>query len=94
MEILVNLKKKLKDFSLDIEWHIGNEIAVLFGFSGAGKSMTLQMIAGLFMPDEGHVRIGSVTVFDSSKRIKHITTEKKSGICFSGSCFISTYDCP
>jgi len=82
MEILVNLKKKLKDFSLDIEWHIGNEIAVLFGFSGAGKSMTLQMMAGLFMPDEGHVRIGSVTVFDSSKRINISPQKRKVGYVF------------
>jgi len=44
--------------------------------------MTLQMIAGLFMPDEGHVRIGSVTVFDSSKRINISPQKRKVGYVF------------
>jgi molybdate transport system ATP-binding protein len=40
MGLHVRLQKKVNGFALDIEWQIGNELAVLFGFSGAGKSMT------------------------------------------------------
>ena len=32
-----------------------NELAVLFGYSGAGKSLTLQLIAGLLKPDAGRI---------------------------------------
>jgi|GEM_PF-5021669 len=31
--------------------------AVLFGYPGAGKSMTLQIIAGLMTADEGLIRV-------------------------------------
>jgi molybdate transport system ATP-binding protein len=67
MGLSLHLKKKVKGFALDVAWEIKNELAVLFGYSGAGKSMTLQLIAGLLIPDDGFVRIGSTTMFDGSK---------------------------
>ena len=57
MGLHVNLQKKVNRFSLDIELEICNEPAVLFEFSGAGKSMTLQLIAGLIKPDSGVIRL-------------------------------------
>jgi molybdate transport system ATP-binding protein len=66
MEIFVRLKKAIAGFSLDVEWEMDNEIAVLFGFSGSGKTMTFQMIAGLTMPEEGLVRFGGSTFYDSA----------------------------
>ncbi|MBA4372348.1 MAG: ABC transporter ATP-binding protein [Thermodesulfovibrio sp.] len=66
MGLQVSLKKKLNGFSLDIDWAIGNELAVLFGFSGAGKSMTLQLIAGLLKPEEGRVSLDDVVYYDST----------------------------
>jgi molybdate transport system ATP-binding protein len=66
MGLQVRLQKKANGFALDIEWQIGNELAVLFGFSGAGKSMTLQLIAGLMKPDKGHVSLDDIVYFDSS----------------------------
>jgi molybdate transport system ATP-binding protein len=65
MGLYINLQKKVNGFSLDIEWEIGHEPAVLFGFSGAGKSMTLQLIAGLIKPDSGVVRLDDTLYFDS-----------------------------
>lgn len=69
MGLAVALKKRVKGFSLDVEWAIGSELAVLFGPSGAGKSMTLQMIAGLMTPDEGRVAIDGTVMFSSAGRI-------------------------
>ncbi|MGC2062943.1 MAG: ATP-binding cassette domain-containing protein [Thermodesulfovibrionales bacterium] len=66
MGLQVSLKKTLNGFGLDVDWEIGNELAVLFGFSGAGKSMTLQLIAGLMKPDKGRVSIETAVYFDSS----------------------------
>src|SRR5208282_403530 len=65
MGLSVQLKKKIGGFSLDVAWEIGDELAVLFGYSGSGKSMTLQMITGLIRPDEGFVRDDSKIFFDS-----------------------------
>ena len=69
MGLSLHLKKKVKGFNLDVAWEIKNELAVLLGYSGAGKSMTLHLIAGLLIPDDGFVQIGSTTMFDGSKRI-------------------------
>lgn len=66
MGLQVSLKKTVNSFSLDIGWEIGNELVVLFGFSGAGKSMTLQMIAGLMKPDKGRVSLDDTAYYDSS----------------------------
>jgi len=68
MSLYVNLQKKVNGFSLDIEWKIGNESAALFGFSGAGKTMTLQMIAGLIKPDSGTIRLDDTLYFDSKSK--------------------------
>jgi molybdate transport system ATP-binding protein len=77
MGLSVNLKKKVNGFALDVKWEMGKELAVLFGYSGAGKSMTLQLIAGLMKPDEGLIRSGEKTFFDSSSNI-NIPPQKRS----------------
>lgn len=66
MGLQARLQRYINGFSLDVEWQIGNELAVLFGFSGAGKSMTLLLIAGLMNPDMGLVRLDKMIYFDSS----------------------------
>jgi molybdate transport system ATP-binding protein len=64
----VQLAKKFQGFELDVSWCIGNELAVLFGYSGSGKSLTLRMIAGLVRPDSGRVVLNGQVVFDSQTR--------------------------
>ncbi|MFZ5997541.1 MAG: ABC transporter ATP-binding protein [Nitrospirota bacterium] len=82
MGLSVQFKKKVNGFTLDVAWEIGNELAVLFGYSGAGKSMTLQMIAGLLMPDEGVIRIDTTTMFDSSSKINVPPQQRHVGYVF------------
>jgi molybdate transport system ATP-binding protein len=67
--ISVKLKKKVNGFSLDAEWEIGDELAVLFGCSGSGKSMSLQLVSGLLKPDQGFVCVNGKTYFDSFRGI-------------------------
>jgi molybdate transport system ATP-binding protein len=61
----VRLVKRLPGFDLDVSWSIGNELAVLFGYSGSGKSLTLRMIAGLVKPDSGRIVLNDQVAFDS-----------------------------
>ena len=82
MGLSVHLKKKVKGFNLDVAWEIDNELTVLFGYSGAGKTMTLQMIAGLLIPDDGFVRIGNTTMFDSDKGINVPSQKRHLGYVF------------
>ena len=56
-------------FHLNIELAADVPCLAFFGNSGSGKSLTLQAIAGLFTPQQGHVRLGGRTLFDSSRKI-------------------------
>ncbi len=73
MEIDVDIRKTLRSgkriFNLDIRFHSTSQRIVLYGPSGAGKSLTLKAIAGLITPDEGHIRLGNVTLFDTQANI-------------------------
>jgi molybdate transport system ATP-binding protein len=82
MGLDVKLQKKVNGFVLDIEWQIGNELAVLFGFSGAGKSMTLQLIAGLMKADQGQISLDDVIYFDSSAGTNFPPQERPFGYVF------------
>jgi molybdate transport system ATP-binding protein len=82
MALQVRLQKKVNGFALDIEWQIGNDLAVLFGFSGAGKSMTLQLIAGLMKADKGQVSLDDVVYFDSSSGTDLPPQERPFGYVF------------
>src|SRR5271169_3242923 len=77
MGLSVKVIKIVNSFSLDAEWTIGNELAVLFGRSGAGKTLTLQMIAGLLSPDQGFIQLDESTFFDSSAG-KNLPPQKRS----------------
>jgi len=77
MGLSVKIVKKVEGFTLDVEWQIGNELAILFGYSGSGKSMTLQCIAGLMKPDEGSIRANGDLFFDHALRV-NVPPEKRS----------------
>lgn len=59
-----------------------HDLICLFGKSGAGKTTTLRMIAGLFTPDKGVIRIGDRTVFDSYKKINLPPQKRNVGYMF------------
>jgi molybdate transport system ATP-binding protein len=61
-----SVQKQLRDFTLDISLRVENgEILVLMGDNGAGKSTTLNILAGLVHPDTGKIRINGMVVCDA-----------------------------
>jgi molybdate transport system ATP-binding protein len=82
MGLAVTAKKTVHGFTLDIAWEIGNELAVLFGYSGAGKSMTLQLLAGLMKPDKGSIVLNGRTLFNSVSRVDLSPQERSFGYVF------------
>ena len=73
MPLKVNIKKSFKDskkpFQLDCAFEAENELVVFFGPSGAGKTATLQCLAGLNKPDSGNISVNGDTFYDSEKKI-------------------------
>ena len=65
-ELNKQLRHKDRHFDLHIACRSEARKLVLFGPSGAGKTWTLKMIAGLLKPDSGHARIAGETLFDSA----------------------------
>lgn len=67
--LCVDIKKRLADFTLHINFKVENDILVLFGHSGCGKTTTLRCIAGLLMPDEGTIIHDGKVLFSSKSKI-------------------------
>ena len=55
--IHIDITLTLGDFRLAPRLQVGPGITVLFGQSGAGKTLTLEAIAGLLTPDRGRIAI-------------------------------------
>lgn len=51
-------------FTLDVKFEAGNELVVLFGRSGSGKTTALQCISGLLKPDRGTIHVNGRVFFD------------------------------
>ncbi len=60
---------RLGSFSCEASLEARDEIVVLFGHSGAGKSVTLQAIAGLLKPERGRITIDGRAVYDSARAV-------------------------
>lgn len=66
----VAARRRLGEFLLDVAFHGPEDgVTVLFGSSGAGKSATLAIIAGLAQSDEALVSIGDRVLTDTQKRL-------------------------
>jgi len=62
-------KKKWDRFHLDIAFQMNEGLTVLFGASGAGKTTTLRLIAGLLPPDDGHLELNEAILFNAAQGI-------------------------
>ena len=82
MSLSVNIKKRLGDFLLEVNFEAENEVLGLLGASGCGKSVTLRCIAGIIKPDEGHIELDGKVFFDSKKRICLPPQERRVGYLF------------
>lgn len=76
----LNVTKRLRHFPVSVDLSLGADITVLLGPSGHGKTTFLNMIAGITVPDIGHVSLDGVTLFDS-RRHTNVSMEQR-GIGF------------
>jgi molybdate transport system ATP-binding protein len=86
MDLAVDIQRKMRSaervFQLQVRFTVSEDLAVLYGESGSGKSVTLQAIAGLLHPDAGSVRFGDTTLFDSAAGIDIPARQRGIGYVF------------
>jgi molybdate transport system ATP-binding protein len=83
MTIEVRLRHRQGDFVLDVAFAGPSPgVTALFGRSGAGKSTTVQAVAGLLRPDEGLIRVDGTTFLDTAAGIRLPPERRRVGIVF------------
>ena len=63
-------------FALDLEFSVTAGVTVLFGPSGAGKTMVLDSIAGFVRPDAGRILLDNDILYDAASGV-HIAPQKR-----------------
>ena len=69
-------------FSLQCRFDAGNEIIVLFGRSGSGKTTALQCIAGLTKPDSGNISLNRSIFFNDTGKFNMPPQKRRVGYVF------------
>lgn len=83
----VDIRKRLESdkggaFNLDVRFVVNNGITILFGPSGSGKTTTLRAIAGIIKPDEGKIKVGERSFFDSASGVDMSMQKRRVGYVF------------
>ena len=66
-------------FTLDVTFQAQQGVTALFGPSGAGKTLILDCLAGLVLPDRGRVLLNDVLLFDAEARVNRSPQERRCG---------------
>jgi molybdate transport system ATP-binding protein len=86
MTLSVAIEKKLRadrrEFHLNMKFDSSAEVTVLYGTSGAGKTLTMQAIAGLIRPDAGRIAVDDRVLFDSAMAIDVPARKRHVGLVF------------
>jgi molybdate transport system ATP-binding protein len=78
----VRFTKKLWHFTLAVDIAAKNEILVLWGPSGAGKTTVLHCLAGLSDPGKGLIKLNDTILYSTEDKINIQTRFRKVGYLF------------
>ncbi len=77
-----SIKKQYGKFCLNAKLEAGPGVTGILGASGCGKSTFLRCVAGIDKPDEGHIELDGVTLFDSERGINLPPQKRRVGYLF------------
>jgi molybdate transport system ATP-binding protein len=82
VDIRKTLRSRERSFSLKATFASQDDLTVIFGASGSGKSLTIQSIAGLVRPENGRIAVGGEALFDQRLGIDLPTRNRRIGYLF------------
>ena len=82
--VSVEIVKRYPGFTLDVRWRAEKSVVGLFGPSGAGKTLTLQCLAGLIRPDAGRIVVDDRVFFDGAAGVDLQPQGRRIGYVFQG----------
>ncbi len=81
--IEVDIRRRIGDLRIEAAFTgAAGGITALFGRSGAGKSMIVNMLAGLERPDSGRIAVDGTTLFDAAAGIDLPPESRRLGYVF------------
>ncbi len=80
----LSITKRFPGFTLDVAWEADDPVVVLFGPSGAGKTLTLQCLAGLVKPDRGRIALNGRVLFEGATETNLPPRSRRLGYVFQG----------
>lgn len=78
----IDVEKSLESFRLKVQLQAGRGALGLLGASGAGKSITLRLIAGVVTPDRGRIVLNGSVLFDSASNTHIPPAQRRIGVVF------------
>ena len=82
MSLELRIATQVGGFTLDVGWTQGDELVVLFGHSGSGKSMTLRTIAGIAPQGDGHIRLNGRVLYSKDMKVNLPPQQRSVGYVF------------
>lgn len=90
MALKVDIKSRLDNFSLNICFETGAKRVGILGESGAGKSMLLKYLGGIYKPDNGKIFLDDVCLLDTDKKINVRPQERNIAYMFQNYALFPT----
>ena len=78
----MSVEKRLENFDLKVDLQAIKGAVGLLGASGAGKTMTLRMIAGIVRPDRGRIVLNGRVLFDGATGQNVAAARRRVGVVF------------
>lgn len=82
LDISKTMRSGKREFHLNLSYASSSDRLVILGPSGSGKSLLLQMIAGLLKPDSGYLKLAGRTLFDHKQRINLTPQQRQVAFLF------------
>jgi molybdate transport system permease protein len=78
----IRIEKSLDPFNLNVQFIAGKGAVGLLGASGAGKTMTLRIIAGIVKPDHGRIALNGRVLYDGAAGQNIQAARRRIGVVF------------